>query len=130
MRRARGMTLTALLLTVTITGVLALLVGLHLQRTRIAANGEAIAELRTRTEPAAQPQNVVANDPEPEESFSGCESAAIGALTTLRTVQAEFQQAILVDENGKGIGEQNLFQELAGQELPGVKADNDTRDEK
>jgi len=50
--------------------------------------------------------------------ISSNETAAIGTLTTLRTVQAQFQQAIVVDQNGNGIGEYGLFQELSGQEVP------------
>jgi prepilin-type N-terminal cleavage/methylation domain-containing protein len=50
--------------------------------------------------------------------ISSNETAAIGTLTTLRTVQAQFQQAIVVDQNGNGIGEYGLFQELSGQEIP------------
>ena len=50
--------------------------------------------------------------------ISANETAAIGTLTTLRTVQAQFQQAIVVDQNGNGIGEYGLFQELSGQEIP------------
>lgn len=50
--------------------------------------------------------------------ISSNETAAIGTLTTLRTVQAQFQQAIVVDQNGNGIGEYGLFQELTGQEVP------------
>jgi prepilin-type N-terminal cleavage/methylation domain-containing protein len=49
--------------------------------------------------------------------ISSNETAAIGTLTTLRTVQAQFQQAIVVDQNGNGIGEYGLFQELSGQEV-------------
>ena len=50
--------------------------------------------------------------------ISSNETAAIGTLTTLRTVQAQFQQAIVVDQNQNGIGEYGLFQELSGQEIP------------
>jgi len=50
--------------------------------------------------------------------ISSNETAAIGTLTTLRTVQAQFQQAICVDQDGNGIGEYGLFQELAGAEIP------------
>ena len=50
--------------------------------------------------------------------ISSNETAAIGTLTTLRTVQAQFQQALVVDQNGNGIGEYGLFQELSGQEVP------------
>ncbi len=50
--------------------------------------------------------------------ISSNETAAIGTLTTLRTVQAQFQQAVVVDQNGNGIGEYGLFQELSGQEVP------------
>ena len=50
--------------------------------------------------------------------ISSNETAAIGTLTTLRTVQAQFQQAIVVDQNDNGIGEYGLFQELAGAEIP------------
>lgn len=50
--------------------------------------------------------------------ISSNETAAIGTLTTLRTVQAQFQQALVVDQNGNGIGEYGLFQELSGQEIP------------
>ncbi len=50
--------------------------------------------------------------------MSSNETAAIGSLTTLRTVQAQFQQAIVVDQNANGIGEYGLFQELTGQEVP------------
>jgi type IV pilus assembly protein PilA len=46
--------------------------------------------------------------------ISANETAAIGTLTTLRTVQAQFQQAIVVDQNSNGIGEYGLFQELSG----------------
>ena len=49
--------------------------------------------------------------------ISSNETAAIGTLTTLRTVQAQFQQAVIVDQNGNGIGEYGLFQELSGQEI-------------
>ncbi|HUW56015.1 MAG TPA: prepilin-type N-terminal cleavage/methylation domain-containing protein [Planctomycetota bacterium] len=50
--------------------------------------------------------------------ISSNETAAIGTLTTLRTVQAQFQQGVVVDQNGNGIGEYGLFQELSGQEVP------------
>lgn len=50
--------------------------------------------------------------------ISSNETAAIGTMTTLRTVQAQFQQAIVVDQNVNGIGEYGLFQELAGAETP------------
>lgn len=50
--------------------------------------------------------------------ISSNETAAIGTLTTLRTVQAQFQQAICVDQNNNGIGEYGLFQELTGAEVP------------
>jgi prepilin-type N-terminal cleavage/methylation domain-containing protein len=50
--------------------------------------------------------------------MSSNEIAAIGSLTTLRTVQAQFQQAIVVDQNGNGIGEYGCFQELAGAVIP------------
>ena len=40
--------------------------------------------------------------------ISSNETAAIGTLTTLRTVQAQFQQAIVVDQNNNGIGEYGL----------------------
>ncbi len=50
--------------------------------------------------------------------ISSNETAAIGTLTTLRTVQAQFQQAIVVDQNSNGIGEYGLFQELSGAEVP------------
>lgn len=50
--------------------------------------------------------------------ISSNETAAIGTLTTLRTVQAQFHQAMVVDQNGNGIGEYGLFQELAGAEVP------------
>jgi prepilin-type N-terminal cleavage/methylation domain-containing protein len=50
--------------------------------------------------------------------ISSNETAAIGTLTTLRTVEAQFQQAICVDQNANGIGEYGLFQELAGSEIP------------
>jgi len=49
--------------------------------------------------------------------ISSNETAAIGSLTTLRTVQAQFQQAIVVDQDGNGIGEYGLFQELTGAEI-------------
>jgi prepilin-type N-terminal cleavage/methylation domain-containing protein len=49
--------------------------------------------------------------------ISSNEVAAIGTLTTLRTVEAQFQQALVVDQNGNGIGEYGLFQELAGLQL-------------
>ena len=50
--------------------------------------------------------------------ISSNETAAIGTLTTLRTVQAQFQQALVVDQNSNGIGEYGLFQELSGMEVP------------
>ena len=50
--------------------------------------------------------------------ISSNETAAIGTLTTLRTVEAQFQQAIVVDQNRNGIGEYGLFQELSGEEVP------------
>jgi type IV pilus assembly protein PilA len=46
--------------------------------------------------------------------ISSNETSAIGTLTTLRTVEAQFQQAMCVDQNSNGIGEYGLFQELAG----------------
>jgi prepilin-type N-terminal cleavage/methylation domain-containing protein len=56
--------------------------------------------------------------------ISSNETSAIGSLTTLRTVQAQFQQAMCVDQNSNGIGEYGLFQELAGAAVPrgGVNA--------
>jgi len=50
--------------------------------------------------------------------ISSNETAALGSLTTLRTVQAQFQQAMCVDQDGNGIGEYGLFQELSGAEIP------------
>jgi prepilin-type N-terminal cleavage/methylation domain-containing protein len=50
--------------------------------------------------------------------ISANETAAIGTLTTLRTVEAQFQQAIVVDQNDNGLGEYGLFQELTGAEVP------------
>jgi type IV pilus assembly protein PilA len=50
--------------------------------------------------------------------ISSNEVAAIGTLTTLRTVEAQFQQALVVDQNGNGIGEYGLFQELSGMVVP------------
>jgi len=50
--------------------------------------------------------------------MSSNETAAIGTLTTLRTVQAQFQQAIVVDQNANGMGEYGLLQELSGAEIP------------
>jgi prepilin-type N-terminal cleavage/methylation domain-containing protein len=49
---------------------------------------------------------------------SANETAAIGTLTTLRTVEAQFQQALCVDQNGNGIGEYGLLQELSGAVIP------------
>ena len=46
--------------------------------------------------------------------ISSNEVTAIGTLTTLRTVQAQFQQALCVDQNTNGIGEYGLLEELAG----------------
>jgi prepilin-type N-terminal cleavage/methylation domain-containing protein len=46
--------------------------------------------------------------------ISSNETAAIGTLTTLRTVQAQFQQGLCVDQNGNGTGEYGMLQELAG----------------
>jgi prepilin-type N-terminal cleavage/methylation domain-containing protein len=46
--------------------------------------------------------------------ISSNETAAIGTLTTLRTVQAQFQQALCVDQNANGVGEYGLLEELAG----------------
>ncbi len=45
---------------------------------------------------------------------SSNEVTAIGTLTTLRTVQAQFQQARVVDQNFNGTGEYGLMRELAG----------------
>ena len=50
--------------------------------------------------------------------ISSNETAAIGTLTTLRTVEAQFQQALVVDQNQNGIGEYGLFQELSGMQVP------------
>ncbi|KPJ56165.1 MAG: hypothetical protein AMS16_02910 [Planctomycetes bacterium DG_58] len=49
--------------------------------------------------------------------MSSNETAAIGTLTTLRTVQAQFHQAMCVDQNQNGIGEYGLLQELSGAEV-------------
>ena len=46
------------------------------------------------------------------------ETSAIGTLTTLRTVQAQFSQAVCVDQDSDGMGEYGLFQELAGAAIP------------
>jgi prepilin-type N-terminal cleavage/methylation domain-containing protein len=46
--------------------------------------------------------------------ISANEAAAIGTLTTLRTAQAQFRQALCVDQNANGEGEYGLLQELAG----------------
>jgi prepilin-type N-terminal cleavage/methylation domain-containing protein len=50
--------------------------------------------------------------------ISSNETAAIATLTTLRTVQAQFQQSLSVDQNKNGIGEYGLLQELAGSQRP------------
>ena len=46
--------------------------------------------------------------------ISANEVTAVGTLTTLRTVQAQFQQALCVDQNNNGTGEYGLLEELAG----------------
>ena len=46
--------------------------------------------------------------------ISSNEVTAIGTLTTLRTVQAQFQQVLCVDQNQNGVGEYGLLEELTG----------------
>ncbi len=50
--------------------------------------------------------------------ISSNEVTVIGTLTTLRTVEAQFQQARVVDQNNNGVGEFGLFQELTGAAKP------------
>jgi prepilin-type N-terminal cleavage/methylation domain-containing protein len=50
--------------------------------------------------------------------ISSNEVTAIGTLTTLRTVESQFQQARYVDQYNNGVGEYGLFQELTGVAIP------------
>ncbi len=50
--------------------------------------------------------------------LSANETMAIATLTSLRTVQAEFRQACVVDQDKNGVGEYGLLQELAGGAVP------------